>query len=415
MVSDVQPELHTSFPAIAGVFEGVRVLSLAEQLPGPFATMLLADLGADVILVERPKGGDPARAFPSLFESMARNKRSICLDLKSEDGKDNLKALVQSADVLVEGFRPGVMDRLGLGCAAFAAVNPGLVHASISGFGQSGPYRDRTAHDLSCQGVAGHLACRSGDLPAVPYGDLAGAMFAALAIASALFARERTGHGTSIDVSMADGLASWMTPFLGPALNGMPPLDFSGEPAYGLFACQDGKVLSLSIAHEDHFWHPLCVVLELADLAGLRAGQRAGRVAELRERVAVALAGDSLGNRAARLDAAAIPWSPVNDVARAAADPHFRERGLFSTLPGQGEGGTWFVRQPIKFGRYGSTLCRGAPALGEHTSEVLDEAARETGWLRSGSAQVLNRPGDAGLPAVQLSLTSPGAGQASRR
>ena len=395
MASDVQTEMHTSFPTVAGVFEGVRVLSLAEQLPGPFATMLLADLGAEVILVERPKGGDPARAFPSLFESMARNKRSACIDLKSDEGKKDFKALVRSADVLVEGFRPGVMDRLGLGYAALAAANPGLVHASISGFGQSGPYRNRTAHDLSCQGVAGHLAGRSGGLPAVPYGDLAGAMFAALAIASALFARERTGHGTCIDISMADGLASWMTPFLGPALNGLPQLDFSAEPAYGLFTCQDGKLLSLSIAHEDHFWHALCTTLDLAALAGLQAKQRAGRVAELRESVAAALAGDSLGNWAARLDAAGIPWSPVNDVAGAAADPHFRDRGLFSTLPGQGEGGTWFVRQPIKFGCYGSTLRRGAPALGEHTSEVLDEVDRKAGLLRSG-------------------LRGPGAGRANR-
>lgn len=371
MANDSSTAMPTSFPLAAGTFEGVRVLSMAEQLPGPFATMLLADLGADVILVERPQGGDPARAFPSLFQSMARNKRSVCIDLKSEGGKSEFKALAQTADVLVEGFRPGVMDRLGLGYAALEAANPGLVYASISGFGQSGPYRNRTAHDLSCQGVAGHLAGRSGGLPVVSYGDLAGAMFAAFAIASALFARERTGHGTSIDVSMADGLASWMTPFLGPALNGLPPLDFSAEPAYGLFACQDGNVLSLSIAHEDHFWYALCQLLDLAELAEIQAGQRADRAAELRGQIAVALASDNLGNWATRLDAAGIPWSPVNDIAATAIDPHFRERGLFSTLPGQGDGGTWFVCQPIKFGRYGSTLRRGSPALGEHTSEVL--------------------------------------------
>jgi len=141
----------------AGVFDGVRVLSLAEQLPGPFAGMLLADLGADVILVERPGSGDPARAFPPVFQAMARNKRSVCIDLKSDSGKEQFEALARTADVVMEGFRPGVMDRLGLGYAALASLNPGLVHASISGFGQSGPYRDRTAHDLTCQGVAqGH-------------------------------------------------------------------------------------------------------------------------------------------------------------------------------------------------------------------------------------------------------------------
>ena len=259
--------------------------------------------------------------------------------------------------------------------------------------------------------MAGHLAGRSGGLPAVPCGDLAGAMFAALAIASALFARGRTGHETSIDISMTDRLASWMTPFLGPALNGQRPLDFSAEPAYGSFHCRDGKVLSLSIAHEDHFWHALCLVLNLAALAELRARQRGSRVAELRERVAVAIAGDSLGSWATRLDAAGIPWSPVNDLAGAAADPHFRKRGLFSTLPGQGEGGTWFVHQPIKFGSYGSVLRRGVPALGENTSEVLDEATGKAERLRLGSRGYGNSRSDADS-AASPRPTSPGAGRA---
>ena len=206
--------------------------------------MLLADLDADVILVERPGGGDPARAFPAVFQAMARNKRSICLDLKSDTGKRQFEVLAYTADVVLEDYRPGVMDRLGLGASALTALNPRLIYASISGFGQSGPYRDRTAHDLSCQGVAGHLS--TDQVSAVPYGDLAGAMFAALAIAAALFARERTGEGTVIDVSMADCLASWMTPFLGPALNGFTQLDLRSEPAYGVFTCRDGRRLSLS-------------------------------------------------------------------------------------------------------------------------------------------------------------------------
>jgi len=370
MVADDQGTAAGFSPPTAGVFEGVCILSLAEQLPGPFATMLLADLGADVILVERPGGGDPARAIPPVFGAMARNKRSICIDLKADDGKRHFEALARTADVVVEGFRPGVMDRLGLGYTALASLNPGLVYASISGFGQSGPYRDRTAHDLSCQGVAGHLfdhgAC---GVPAVPYGDLAGAMFAAFAIASALFARERTGNGTSIDISMADGLASWMTPFLGPALNGFAPFDLRAEPAYGLFACLGGSVLSLSIAHEDHFWQALCRLLDLPDAAGLRARHRVARSAELRLRIAAVLAGETLAAWAPRLDAAAIPWSPVHDIAGVATDAHFLQRGLFSRQPE--EDGTWFVCQPVKFSRYSSSLRRGAPALGEHTRQVL--------------------------------------------
>ncbi len=355
--------------APGGIFDGVRVLSLAEQLPGPFATMLLADFGADVVLVERPAGGDPARSFPAAFASMARNKRSISLDLKSDAGRIQLEALARTADVVIEGFRPGVMDRLGLGHAALVKLNPRLVYASISGFGQTGPYRDRTAHDLSCQGLAGHLA---GAVPTVPYGDLAGAMFAAFSIASALFARERTGHGTSIDISMADSLASWMTPFLGPAMNGHPPLDLHAEPGYGLFTCCDGKVLSLSIAHEDHFWQALCRVLNLPEVAGLGARDRAAQSAELRGRIAAILSGKDRATWGASLDMAGIPWSPVHDVNAVVEDPHFQARGLFARLPG-GDG-TWFVQQPVRFGRYATALRQGAPALGQHTREVLDQS-----------------------------------------
>ena len=354
--------------ADAGVFDGLRILSLAEQLPGPFATMLLADLGADVILVERPTGGDPARAFPPLFTSMARNKRSLELDLKTNSGRAQFEVLVHTADVVVEGFRPGVMDRLGLGYPALAQLNPRLVYASISGFGQTGPYRDRTAHDLSYQGIAGHL---SGGTPFVPYGDLAGAMFAAFSIASALFARERTGHGTSIDISIADSLLSWMTPFLGSVLNGSLPIDLSLEPAYGLFACRDGGVLSLSIAHEDHFWRSLCFLLNMSDAAGLRARARVAAAEVLRTRIAAALVGSDRQVWGARLDEAGIPWSPVHELAAAAADPHFRARGLFGRLLPD-EDGPLFTRQPIRFSRYTTGIQRGAPSLGQHTREILD-------------------------------------------
>src|SRR5918911_346320 len=126
---------------------GIKILSLAEQYPGPYATLILSDLGADVILVERPSGGDPARQFLAFFESLNRNKRSVALDLKSEAGRSALFRLIQSADVFLEGFRPGTMERMGFGYEAVSAANQRIVYASISGFGQDGPYRDRPAHD----------------------------------------------------------------------------------------------------------------------------------------------------------------------------------------------------------------------------------------------------------------------------
>lgn len=368
-----------------GIFEGVTVLSLAEQLPGPYATLLMADLGADVILVERPSGGDPARMFPPFFRSISRNKRSVCLDLKTEQGRTQFLDLTREADVVFEGFRPGTMDRLGIGYEALREVNPLIIFASISGFGQDGPYRDRPAHDLSYQAIAGHLFNQIGvdpvALPAVPYGDLVSAVFAAFSVSGALFARERTGHGTAIDISMTDTLVSILTLYLGPAMNGASTFWAFAEPAYGAFVASDGASLTLSIAHEDHFWSRLCAVLDMNDACELKAEQRQARCDELRARIAAAIATRPRSDWQDIFDKNSIPWSPFNDLAGVIQDPHFRARGLFSALtapgatPGtsHGAGEEWHVNQPIKFSAYGSGVRRAAPELGEHSSELLGE------------------------------------------
>lgn len=365
-----------------GIFEGVTILSLAEQLPGPYATMLMADLGADVILVERPSGGDPARMFPPFFKSISRNKRSVCLDLKTEEGRTHLLDLVRKADIVFEGFRPGTMDRLSIGYEALRGVNPQIIYASISGFGQDGPYRDRPAHDLSYQAIAGHLFNQIGadpvTFPVIPYGDLVSAVFAAFAVSGALFARERTGHGTAIDISMTDALVSLMTLYLGPAMNGAPAFGVFAEPAYGAFVASDGTPLTLSIAHEDHFWRALCTVLDMNDISGLKGEQRRARCDELRARIAAAIATRPRADWQEIFDNHDIPWSPLNDLAGVIKDPHFQARGLFSALatPGAatlGAGEEWHVNQPVKFSAYGSEIRRAAPELGEHSAELLGE------------------------------------------
>ena len=358
-----------------GPLEGVRVLSLAEQLPGPYATMLLADLGADVVLVERPQGGDPGRAFPDFFRALARNKRSVCLDLKSAEGKNGLKRLVANSDVMLEGFRPGRMAALGLGYEELAAINPQLIHVSISGFGQDGPYRDRTAHDLSYQAVSGHLfeavGCANAAVPHIPYGDLASAMFAAFAITTALFARERTGLGTAIDVSVADALVSWLTPYLGPVMNGAPMLRITDEPGYGIFTCADGRQLTLSIAHEDHFWRALCGIVGLQRLQDLRSPERIARSGELRSTIAEVIGGHARAHWEPLFDEHAIPWSPMSTLPDVLADPHFAARMMFSSIVG-GEGiAERHVLQPLHFSGYATKLRRPAPRLGEHNSELL--------------------------------------------
>lgn len=370
-----------SADAPGGPLAGLRVISLAEQYPGPYATLLLADLGAQVILVERPAGGDPARQFPLFHAALNRNKRSVALDLKREDDRAALRGLLSDADVMLEGFRPGTMARLGFGYDTVSNWNPRLVYVSISGFGQHGPYRDRPAHDLSYQAMAGLLFRLAGrGMPEPPgelaIGDLSSAMFAALGAMAALFERQRTGRGSHVDVSMTDGLVSWMSVCLVPAMAGGALADIAAEPAYGVFRCADGKLLTLSIAHEDAFWRALCGLLGMDDAADLDRAGRVARAIELRQRIAAALAGASRDVWADRLDAASIAWGPVNDLDEVAADAHFQGRGLFRELVEADGTRRRYVAQPLVFDGRHPGPTRGTPALGEGNATLVRNQER---------------------------------------
>ena len=355
-----------------GPLANTLILSLAEQLPGPYATLLLADLGADVIQIERPGSGDPARAFPDYYTAISRNKRSMCLDLKTDSDRAAFEQLALQADVVVEGYSPGTADRLGVGQERMRALNPRLIYVSISGFGQDGPYRDRRGHDLSYQAVAGTLAlapvgCTS--TPPFPLADMCAANFAALAITSALLGRERTGRGTFVDVSMTDCLTSWMTPFLVPRMNGGAQIDIGESPAYGVFESADGGWLALSIAHEDHFWQRLCHAIDL-DEASLTHGERVARSAELRERIATAMKKSPSPEWQRLFDASGIPWSGVNSLDTVSTDAHLRQRGLFADAIRRDGQIERHVRQPLKFADYPAEPLRPAPGLGEHTRDI---------------------------------------------
>jgi crotonobetainyl-CoA:carnitine CoA-transferase CaiB-like acyl-CoA transferase len=367
--------------ASGGPLVGLRIVSLAEQYPGPYATLLMADLGAEVILVERPQGGDPARQFESFHAALNRNKRAVAIDLKDDAGREALRGLIRSADVLLEGFRPGTMARLGFGYDDCARLNPALVYVSISGFGQVGPYRDRPAHDISYQAIAGLLfrQARSGvPEPAgdLAIGDLSSAMFATVGTLAALHERARTGRGQHVDVSMTDGLVSWMTVMVGPTLNGTAPADIGAEPGYGAFRCADGRLLTLSIAHEDWFWRPLCGLLGMPDAAGLGHDARIAQADALQARIAAAIAAAPRDDWARRLDAAAIPWGPVNDFDEVAADPHFRARGMFRAVPARDGGERWHVAQPLVFSGLHPGPLTDTPALGEGNAELLGHKER---------------------------------------
>jgi crotonobetainyl-CoA:carnitine CoA-transferase CaiB-like acyl-CoA transferase len=358
---------------------GIRVLSLAEQYPGPYATMLLADLGADVILVERPGTGDPSRRFPGLFASFNRNKRSVALDLKSEQGRADFLALVDTADAVIEGFRPGVMGRLKLDASSLRARKPSLICASISSFGQNGPLASVAGHDLSIQAAAGMIKVAQGHeagyaLPVLPLADIASAMFAALGVVTALFARASSGKGASIDVSMLDALVSWMTPALVPPLNGLPtrtlpPLD----PGYGLFATLGGRQITLSIAGEDSMWAALCGILDLPQFASLSEDQRSLRAAEIDPVMRAAISLQPYDAFYQQLETKGIAFGPVLKLEEVLSDPQMHARGMMRPVDGPA-GTQTFIVQPLVFEGMGSIITRQAPGLGEHNGELLGGA-----------------------------------------
>lgn len=328
--------------------EGIRVLDLGIWRPAPYAGQLLAELGATVTKVE-PPGGDPMRAFPSLYAQLNQRKQVVELDLKTVAGRAELGELIARADVVLEGFRPGVAARLGAGPTEVAAANPRAILCSVSGFGQTGPLLAVPGHDLNYQAWTGALAPAGvpaeGELrpSALPLADLAGGTFAALAVSAALARRASADpasyRGEHLDVSMADVLASWAAPEPDGALvdTGEPGRAF---PAYGTFRCSDGMVV-LGVVTEDRFWTALCHELGLDELTGLDGAERAGRADELRARLVDALRTQERDQLVERLLAAGVPVSPVLSRPEAASLPHFVQRGVLA-------GGE--VRHPVRFG-----------------------------------------------------------------
>jgi len=319
-------------PGPGGLLSGLRVLDLTVWRPGPYATQLLAEIGADVIKVE-PPGGDPMRAYPELFASLNVNKRSVVLDLKELSGRRRLLELAADADVVVEGFRPGVVRRLGVGYEDVRAVNPTVVYCSVSGMGQTGPLSLAPGHDLNYQAWAGALAPEGGPpvVPALPVADLAGGMAAALAMCAAAFRRLRTGEGERIDAAMADVLATWTGADRPQAAGVEQPVP--GVPGYGTFEAGDGLLLVLGVLTEDHFWRSLCDVLGLARDRDLGFTERMKHVVELQGRIAVAIAGRGRDELVADLLAADVPGAPVLDRQGMLRSDHLRERGVVTADP----------------------------------------------------------------------------------
>jgi alpha-methylacyl-CoA racemase len=356
---------------------GLRILDLTRLLPGPFCTQLLGDLGADVIKIEDPRGGDPARQGRSaaIFELVNRNKRSVTLNLRTDAGRELLLQLVDGADVLVESFRPGVMERLGVGYSQLAVRSPRLIYASLSGFGQSGPWRDRAAHDLNYVALAGLLGFNvdsEGDpvVPAVQVADLGAGSFAALAILAAVISREQTGRGQSVDVSLYASAVAWLPTLLG-ARGGTPPL--AGALAtYGVYRTSDGQHVTLG-ALEPKFW---LAFLERIGRSELAAEPDQNRV---RTELRAIFASKSRAEWEACLADVDTCFAPVLSLDEARQQPHAVALGLF-------EGGQ--LAPPFAFSDTPASVRRPPPRLGQHTFEVLSElgvdAARQKELLEQG-------------------------------
>ena len=266
---------------MTGALSGVRVVDLTRYIPGPYCTMLLGDLGADVIKVEEPPIGDPVRAVPPAVDgesaahaALNRNKRSLVVDIRREEGASVVRRLAATADVFIEAFRPGALERRGLGAARLQAENPRLVYCSLTGYGQDGPLASRAGHDIDYLALGGLLdTLRGADgrpvLPGAQIADMTGAFLATIGILAALQARERTGRGQHVDVSMLEGVLALMTlPAARRVAGGDEASELTGTHAtYNVFRCRDGKDVAVG-ALEPKFWEALCRALGLEHLVG---------------------------------------------------------------------------------------------------------------------------------------------------
>jgi crotonobetainyl-CoA:carnitine CoA-transferase CaiB-like acyl-CoA transferase len=367
--------------------DGIRVLDLTRLLPGPFCTMLLADLGADVIKVEEPASGDPARHSDprqgdtgSLFLLVNRNKRSLGLDLKTAEGREVLLRLVERADVLVESFRPGVMDRLGLGYTVLEARNPRLVYATLSGFGQSGPYRDRPGHDLNYLALAGVLGFNVDGqsqpvMPAVQAADLGGGTLAAVAILAALLSRHQTGKGQAVDVSLFGSAITWLPTLIAslfsggvPFSPGQPPLA-GGLAQYGVYATADGRHITLG-ALEPKFLVNFLTLVGRPELASLAAGDHAQR-GRLRQALVDIFASRTLSRWIEDLDGVDTCVAPVNTLDETLRDPQVEALGMFTSVEHARLGRLQQIGPPFAFSATPASVRRPPPDLGEHNADVL--------------------------------------------
>jgi formyl-CoA transferase len=371
------------------LLDGVRVLELGALITAPLCGMMLADLGADVVKIENPKGGDSFRAYRGKlysprFAAYNRGKRSVTLDLTAEEGRAALLGLVERSDVLIENFRPDVMQRLRLGWDVLHAANPRLIHCSITGFGSDGPFADRPAFDavgLAMSGIASlFLDPANPELMGPTITDNVTGMYACYGILGALYERERSGAGHRVEVNMLESSIAFMPDPFANALMGRQKMDrltrVSASQSYA-FACSDGKLLAIQLSTQEKFWTGLLAAIERPELAeDERFRTRDLRVAnyvELRALLRSVFARAERAEWYVRLERHDVPFAPVHTLAEVVEDEQVVHLGTFYTMQHPDEGEITAIHNPVRIdsGRIDAALP--PPALGEHTAAVLQE------------------------------------------
>ncbi|GHE80021.1 CoA transferase [Amycolatopsis deserti] len=345
----------------AGPLDGVRVVNLSETVPGPLAALLLADLGADVITVERPPPGDPARRFPAVFAALSRNQRSVSLDIAHPRGRELFYRLAGAADLVIAGQRPGTARKLGVHPDQLRARFPGTSVVSVSSFGLTGPGASRPGHDLVFQAIAGLL---DGPPGAVPVVDMVSGFLTALGALAAIAGRVRDGRARTIETAMFDGALALNTFALTRELAGLPADATPVPPAgYGVYGLGDGARVCLAVSYEAHHWRSLCEAVSLPELAFLSFDERVTRRDEVDGRLAERLRELPAEEVRKQLAAAGVPAEPVLGPAEVVRTAEFAERIV----------GGRHLAAPFRIDGQRAGVARGVPRIGRDTATVFGE------------------------------------------
>lgn len=372
------------------VLSTLKVLDFSTLLPGPFGTMYLADLGADVLKVEAPGRWDMVRSRPPFDEGVSaghsflnRNKRSLALDLKKEGAAEIVKKLVETRDIVIEQFRPGVMKRLGIGYETLSAINPRLIYCSLTGYGQTGPLKDRAGHDnnyLALAGVMSHCGTReAGPVPqGVQIADLgAGSFGIVIGILSAVIHRNETGEGQYVDVSMFDGSLLWnayaaASYLVGGEIPEYQNMPLNGGSHYGYFRTSDGRYMSVG-SLEPKFWEGLCKTLGREELIE-ELGPIGSEMDSIVEEIRAEFLKKSFDEWRAIFAEVDVCVEPVLNLAETVAHPQTIARELVVDVPKPGGGVQRQIANPLKFSKSAARYDHTGPELGAHSEEVLLDA-----------------------------------------